>query len=685
MIDLDTLYEEQNNKAASNGSLSLDALYSGNEQKTQGSLDALYTGNITPDEKGNINLEAIEEIESAGKNSATSSTGAKGLYQFMPGTAAQYSKRLFGKAVSDASTLSPEQQKQMANAYFADLLKEFNGNVDEAVAAYNWGQGNVEKDIAKNGSDWENHLPEETANYLKKYHKLSHYDHSSNKDMSSGEYMANQWQQIKDLSKGGYAEAKKLLGMDYNEDDIEEAQSALNTDAGKDLKKETAIAASIVAPEAIPEMVGFEGAGLASWLGKGLASSVAYQGVDKGDVSLKDTAIDLATGAATEKALGVLAKPAMKQITKAFNALSESGEATPELTDAVKRYLGAARAEELGKNWKELRETDPQATLLDAYQYMAEQVPGVWESGSIEDVKPFVRSFKNNGSHTALINSANSQKRLAYDEAKELAKTDAQRRLISDIAEANEQGSIHINNDVLDSTPLQKVGETTGEYLGFGKPKFIAQKQAREALKPEADEMLKRLNSDNSRIGRELKKLNGKSGASITAKVNALGKQRTANNKMKQFITEGMKGKKVNIADIQTAIKEVQEEQFSSNKFKGITQDFKKLQNKFDAMQALKVERDEGLINTAMKHYLPHAVGKVVGVGALPLGITATAAGKVAKASKAANLQFARDLVKAVESGAMSEEEAEKAITERVSKSAKLGGRLSTSLRESVQ
>lgn len=85
-----------------------------------------------------------------------SSTGATGMFQFMPATA------------KDRGIADPNDPKQAINGgaeYLHDLHSEFK-DWRQAVAAYNWGPGNVRKDIEVNGADWEQHLPSETVKYL---------------------------------------------------------------------------------------------------------------------------------------------------------------------------------------------------------------------------------------------------------------------------------------------------------------------------------------------------------------------------------------------------------------------------------------------------------------------------------------------------------------------------------------
>ena len=47
-----------------------------------------------------------------------------------------------------------DTSSRKAGAYLSKLMREFHGNVAQALAAYNWGEGNVEKDIASHGDVW---------------------------------------------------------------------------------------------------------------------------------------------------------------------------------------------------------------------------------------------------------------------------------------------------------------------------------------------------------------------------------------------------------------------------------------------------------------------------------------------------------------------------------------------------
>jgi soluble lytic murein transglycosylase-like protein len=95
--------------------------------------------------------------ESGGDPNAVSSAGAQGLFQLMPATQKQFNV---------TNWRDPTQQANAAAMYMQQLLAKYQGNYAEALAAYNWGPGNEDKDIAKYGNKWMMHAPKETQGYV---------------------------------------------------------------------------------------------------------------------------------------------------------------------------------------------------------------------------------------------------------------------------------------------------------------------------------------------------------------------------------------------------------------------------------------------------------------------------------------------------------------------------------------
>jgi Transglycosylase SLT domain len=81
-------------------------------------------------------LASIVKAESNGNTRAVSRTGAKGLMQLMPATAADL-------GVQDS--FHPEQNVRGGSAYLDELLTRYHDNLALALAAYNAGPGAVDK------------------------------------------------------------------------------------------------------------------------------------------------------------------------------------------------------------------------------------------------------------------------------------------------------------------------------------------------------------------------------------------------------------------------------------------------------------------------------------------------------------------------------------------------------------
>ena len=99
-------------------------------------------------------LSSGAATESGGDPFAESKAGAKGLFQFMPGTAKDMG--LKGRDVYD-----PHKSAEAAAKYLRWLMDATGGDLEKTLASYNWGLGNVQK----KGMD---SLPSETRNYVPK-------------------------------------------------------------------------------------------------------------------------------------------------------------------------------------------------------------------------------------------------------------------------------------------------------------------------------------------------------------------------------------------------------------------------------------------------------------------------------------------------------------------------------------
>jgi hypothetical protein len=96
---------------------------------------------------------AVPQVESGMNPLATSPVGAKGLYQLMPATAADL-------GVQDP--YNPDQNIEGGLKFLGSRLKARGGDIDKALADYNFGQGNV-----NNGKPY----PKETKEYIEKVKK----------------------------------------------------------------------------------------------------------------------------------------------------------------------------------------------------------------------------------------------------------------------------------------------------------------------------------------------------------------------------------------------------------------------------------------------------------------------------------------------------------------------------------
>ncbi len=96
-------------------------------------------------------IQAVIQAESGGNPLAVSRAGARGLMQLMPATAAE---------LGVTNPFDPTQNIMGGTSYLRRLLDRYRGDTKLALAAYNWGMGNLEKRPEA--------MPKETKHYVAK-------------------------------------------------------------------------------------------------------------------------------------------------------------------------------------------------------------------------------------------------------------------------------------------------------------------------------------------------------------------------------------------------------------------------------------------------------------------------------------------------------------------------------------
>ncbi len=113
------------------------------------------------------NVAWLGQVESTWKPSALSWASASGLWQFIPGTGTRFG--LKRTAYVDERN-SFEKATRASAQYLKFLANRYGGNWELAMAAYNSGEGNVDRAISRAGvaDFWKAfpYLPQETRNYV---------------------------------------------------------------------------------------------------------------------------------------------------------------------------------------------------------------------------------------------------------------------------------------------------------------------------------------------------------------------------------------------------------------------------------------------------------------------------------------------------------------------------------------
>jgi soluble lytic murein transglycosylase-like protein len=125
---------------------------------TEQILAAAKKYNIDP----NVAMQLVRTESNFNPKAVNKKSGAAGLTQLMPGTAKEM-------GITPEERFDTQKSLDAGFGYFNKMRAKFGGDYDKALAAYNWGPGNVDKHLRKNEGVLDRlSLPKETANYLTK-------------------------------------------------------------------------------------------------------------------------------------------------------------------------------------------------------------------------------------------------------------------------------------------------------------------------------------------------------------------------------------------------------------------------------------------------------------------------------------------------------------------------------------
>jgi len=164
-------------------------------------------------------IDAVIKAESGFNASARNPSGASGLMQLMPLTA---------KELGVSNVFDSAQNIEGGSKYLSQMMSAFNNDKELALAAYNWGIGNVKNALRKSGgatfADISGYAPSETRNYVSKI--MSDFNARKSNETAVAEIGD------KKLSDPSYTDNTDALIAEAN------AQSLLTAERNKSLQSE---------------------------------------------------------------------------------------------------------------------------------------------------------------------------------------------------------------------------------------------------------------------------------------------------------------------------------------------------------------------------------------------------------------------------------------------------------------
>lgn len=156
-------YGSDNEKAMKDNQLKFFIMSGTNMPLRPGTEKPEMPGDKKPDTTAGVKFKktaaaAVQKVESNDNPAAVSPKGAVGLMQTMPNTLMNP-----GFGVSPAKDDSPAELQRVGQDYLRALEKHYD-NPTTALAAYNWGPGNIDKWLQR-GAKW-GELPQETKDYV---------------------------------------------------------------------------------------------------------------------------------------------------------------------------------------------------------------------------------------------------------------------------------------------------------------------------------------------------------------------------------------------------------------------------------------------------------------------------------------------------------------------------------------